>query len=54
MNWMAWAALGCFGVGLIGFVRGAFALSWDGLPWMFLWAVASIAGLVFGVCWVFA
>lgn len=50
MNWMLWTSLGAGGCALAAFLRGAFELSWDGLPWMFAAALCAVTALVFLVC----
>jgi hypothetical protein len=50
MNWMLWSAAGSL-AGAVGcFFKGAFALDWSGLPWMFLCAILFVVAGVFFFC----
>jgi hypothetical protein len=51
---MLWSAIAAAAGGVWCFFKGAFALDWSGLPWMFLCAILFVVAGVFLMCGLFA
>lgn len=54
MTWIAYAAIGCWLVAVLCFLKAGFAASWDGLPWLVWAGLTGAAGLAFTLAAVFS
>lgn len=50
MNWMLWSAVGTGVAAAACFLKGAFAIDWNGAAWLFCFFVLFAVALVFLLC----